>query len=133
MRITHEKYTDLSLIYVYLREYDGINVDTIQCVNTFLLFDRVDNWIGFEVFNILEDGSKVELPALPYIYFPKRKEVVKMNKNRILILFDSNSIAFRRIHTDCNIDYNKNGLQGFEFILTGIKGDFDNKTDIFKE
>ncbi|NLM44357.1 MAG: hypothetical protein GX201_10145 [Clostridiales bacterium] len=133
MRITYENYKNLSLIYVYLREFDGLKVDTITCADTYLLFDRYDNWIGFEVFDRLPDGSKIELPVLPYTYFPKGKEIVKMSKNRILVLFDSNSIVFRRIYTDCNIDYNRNGLQGFEFILTDIEGDFDNKTYIFKE
>lgn len=133
MRITHEKYKNLSLIYVYLREFDGLKLDTIQCANAFLLFDRYNNWIGFEVFNRLLDGSEIELPVLPYTYFPKRKEIVKISKNRASVLFDSTSIVFRRKVTDCNIDYNKNGLQGFEFILTDAEGNFDNKTGLFKE
>ncbi|WP_372998618.1 hypothetical protein [Lutispora sp.] len=117
MRITYENYKNLSLIYVYLREFDGTKVDTIQGANTFLLLDRNNNWIGFEVLNSLPDGSEIELPGLPYTYFPKRKESVKMSKRRILVLFDSSSIVFNKIDADCNIDYNKNGLQGFEFIL----------------
>lgn len=125
MHITYEKHKDLSLIYVYLRNSDDAIVSTMPYVYTSLLLDKNDNWIGFEIFNYGLDESEIELPNLNSPYIPQKNEIVEMSKERILVLFDSTSIIDKEIGTECNIDYNENGLQGFEFILSDFAGKYE--------
>jgi hypothetical protein len=58
----------LSLIYVYLREFDGNIVSTIPDVRTNIFYDSEGNWIGFEVFNVTLDCEKIDLPQLQKPY-----------------------------------------------------------------
>ena len=59
-------------------EFDGLKVDTIT-YDTHLLFDRYDNWIGFEVFDRLPDGKDRSYLSSIYL-FSKGKEMLRMSK-----------------------------------------------------
>ncbi len=147
MEITYEQHKELSLIYVYLRSFDGLIVKTIPYVKAALMLDEKDNWIGFEVFNYLLDEGKIALPGLHSPYLPHKDEIVEVSKDKIvevskdkivevskdkiLVIFDSKASIHKHLEAECNIDYSENGLQGFEFILTDFIGKLEIASRFF--
>ena len=126
MRITYEKTKSLSLIYIYLRPFDGIIADTISCVRSNLLFNEDKSWIGIEVYNDLFDNSKIDLPILNNPYTVIKNETVTLHKEGYVIYFDGNISVDSKQEVACNIDFNNvNGLQGIEFILEDFNADLD--------
>lgn len=120
MRITYEKDGNVSLIYIYLREFDENIVVTIPDIKANMLFDKNMNWIGAEVINHLAENDKTNiiLPNLKSSYIPSRNEIVMLTNERYMILFDSSLEIKSKIEVECNIDHNESGgLQGVEFII----------------
>jgi hypothetical protein len=120
MKITYEKDGILSLIYIYLREFDGNIVETIPYTKANMLFDKNMNWIGVEVFNTFtgDDELKLVLPVLKSPYVPSKNEIVMLTKDKYIIFFDSSLEVNTKMEVGCNVDHNESsGLQGIEFIL----------------
>jgi uncharacterized protein YuzE len=131
MRITYQKDGSLSLIYIYLREFDGNIVGTIPYTKANMLIDKNGNWIGVEIFNIFTEGDELKLilPVLKSPYIPNGNEFVKCTNTELYILFDSSLMVDKKLEVGCNVDHNKTGgLQGIEFVLHN----FDAKMDIAK-
>ena len=127
MRITFEESGKLSLIYLYLRPFDGIIVDTWPSVRANLLLDTDNNWVGVEVLNDLFEDGKFDLPALNDLYMPINSEVVTLSNDGYLILFGANLTVNSKIEVACNIDYNDvNGLQGIEFTLVDFNSGLEH-------
>ena len=119
MRITYEDNKVLTLIYIYIREFDGSIVSTLPDVRCEMIFDKDDNWIGIEVFNDAFDNNKIKLPNLKKQYNAIQNELFEQSESKLFMLFDKNNSEDYRKEVSCNIDYNKvNGLQGIELILT---------------
>ncbi len=130
MRITFEDDKKLTLIYIYIREFDGVIVNTIPDVQADLLFDKNDYWIGFEVFNDTLGDYKVKLPNLKKQYRTINNEIFVQSKDRLYILFEADKSESYRKRVSCDVDYNNvNGLQGIELILSS----FNIKTEIIQQ
>ena len=122
MRITYEKDGILSLIYIYLREYDGNIVATIPYTKAEMLFDKNMNWIGVEVFSTFteDDEIKLILPVLKNPYVPSKNEIVILTSDKYIIHFDASLEIDTIIEVGCNVDHNESsGLQG---AYSGVSG-----------
>lgn len=118
MRITYENDKALTLIYIYIREFDGNIVSTLSNVRSEMIFDKDDNWIGIEVFNDTFDNNKIKLPNIKKRYNSIQNEIFEQSESKLFTLFDKNRSESYRKEFSCNIDYNSiNGLQGIELIL----------------
>ncbi len=130
MRITFEDNKKLTLIYIYVREFDGVIVNTIPDIQADLIFDKDDYWIGLEVLNYTLENNKIKLPNLKKQYRTINNEIFVQSKNRLYILFEAGKSESSRKRVSCNVDYNKvNGLQGIELILSS----FDIKTEMIQQ
>ena len=117
LRITLELLRKEALIYIYLRERDGIVGNMIHDLESEYLFDKEDNWVGVEITNLSYGRYPVKLPKLKESYIAEFKEVVELDEEKILLLFDSTCLVHRREKTSCNIDYNDvNGILGIEML-----------------
>lgn len=128
MRITYEKDCILSLIYIYLREYDGNIVATIPYTKAEMLFDKNMNWIGVEVFNTFteDDEIKLILPVLKNPYVPSKNEIVMLTSDKYIIHFDASLEIDTIMEVGCNVDHNESsGLQGIEFILDNFNANLE--------
>lgn len=126
MRITYEKSGSISLIYIYLRPYDGVIVNTIPSVRSNLLFNSEKLWIGIEVYNDLFDKYKIDLPILNNTYIATKNEVIRLYEERYLVLFEQNIAIDSRQEVACNIDFNNvNGLQGIELMLENFNAELN--------
>lgn len=127
MRITFENDKKLTLIYIYVREFDGVIVNTIPDIQADLIFDKNDYWLGVEVFNDTLEDYKIRLPNLKKQYITINNEIFMQSKDRLYILFEADKSEGYRKRVSCNLDYNNvNGLLGIELILSC----FDIKTKI---
>lgn len=123
MRITYEKDAGISLLYLYLREFDGNMVETLTGIRANLLFDHKMNWSGIEVYNYIADKTTLLLPLLKSPYIPGGNEMVSLTDEKYRILFDASSEITRKMEAECNIDYNEQGgLQGIELIINHFPG-----------
>ena len=130
MRITFEDDKKLTLIYIYIREFDGVIVNTIPDVQADLLFDKNDYWIGLEVLNYTLEDCKIKLPNLKKQYRTINNEIFAQSKDRLYILFEAEKSESYRKRVSCTVDYNNvNGLQGIELILSS----FEIKTEIVQQ
>lgn len=123
MRITYEKDGGISLLYLYLREFDGNRVETLTGIRANILLDRNMNWSGVEVYNYYADKTPLVLPLLKSAYIPDGNETVSLTDDKYRILFDASSEITRKMEAECNIDYNEQGgLQGIELIINHFPG-----------
>lgn len=130
MRITFEDDKKLTLIYIYVREFDGVIVHTIADIQADLIFDKNSYWIGLEVLNDTLENNKIKLPNLKKQYRTVNSEIFVQSKDRIYILFEADKSESYRKRVSCNVDYNNiNGLQGIELILSSS----DIKTEMIQQ
>lgn len=117
MKVTCEVLESLTLIYVYIRTFNGKSVNTIPGAKCELLFDEENNWIGLNVFNEYHDGGKFSLPEIKIKTENTDFEAIQQFDEKTSLIFDSRmSIANSKIES-CNIDFNEDGLFGIEIIL----------------
>lgn len=112
MKITFEEIRNLSLIYIKLREYNG-KVKTIQDTMCELLFDKDNNWIGINIFNVSKCCGEFILPNVKSI----RNINVQKTDEIVTILFNKTTNIYSKREEICNVDYNENEFLGIELIL----------------
>lgn len=133
MRITFEKHGNTAFIYVYLREFDGIIVNTITNVSANLFFDNSNHWVGIEIFNNTCEGNKIQLPKLKHPYIKTSHERFIQTEEKIFILFDSVTEIYNKHSIVCNVDFNEvNGLQGIEIIIGNFNGNLNIASQFIK-
>lgn len=115
MKITFEKLSNLSLIYIKLKE-SNIKVKTIQDILCELLFDKDNKWIGINIFN--------ESKCCDEFILPKVKRIGNINIQQtdemVTILFNEMTNTYSKREELCNVDYNENEFLGIELILKGF-------------
>lgn len=127
MRITFEQINRLSLIYIYLRNFDGKILRTIVGVECELLFDKDNNWVGINIPTKTDDCSKFIIP--PMVKTRDNEDIViKQTNEKLSLLFNLNAEIQTKREDVCNLDYNEDGFSGIELILNN----FNYKTDIIK-
>ena len=115
MQITIED--NRTLIYVYVRKFNGKIVSTFPWVKCKILYDLSDNWIGLEIINEFIDNKKFNLPPVKSTVINLSFEKIMEDKNKIILLFDSNKKIDHFLEDSCNIDFNDEGFFGVELIL----------------
>jgi hypothetical protein len=127
MRLTFQKYRKSASIYIYLREFDGIIVNTLTGILGDLLYDADNHWIGVAIYNTNPEKEIIQLPKMKQPYIAKENESFFQDEEKIVIIFDSDRKVFMRNTIYCNLDFNNpNGLQGVEILVE----DFEGKLDI---
>ncbi|WP_026887882.1 hypothetical protein [Clostridium beijerinckii] len=121
MKITFEKLSNLSLIYIKLKESNG-KVKTIQDALCELLFDKDNNWIGINIFNESKCCGEFILPNVKSIGNINIQQTDEM----VTILFNEMTNTYCKREELCNVDYNENEFLGIEIILK----DFNCNTEV---
>ncbi|NRT72511.1 hypothetical protein [Clostridium beijerinckii] len=123
MKITFEKLSNLSLIYIKLKE-SNVKIKTIQDTLCELLFDKDNNWIGINVFN--------ESKCCGEFIIPKVKSNGNINIQQtdemVTILFNEMTNTYSKREEVCNVDCNENEFLGIELILK----DFNCNTEVIE-
>ncbi|MBE6087318.1 MAG: hypothetical protein E7206_04545 [Clostridium beijerinckii] len=123
MKITFEKLSNLSLIYIKLKE-SNIKVKTIQDILCELLFDKDDKWIGINIFNESKCCGEFILPNVKSIGNINIQQTDEM----VTILFNEMTNTYSKREELCNVDYNENEFLGIELILK----DFNCNTEVIE-
>ncbi len=123
MKITFEKLSNISLIYIKLKESNG-KVKTIQDALCELLFDKDNNWIGINIFNESKCSGEFIIPNVKSIGNMNIQQTDEM----VTILFNEITNTYSKREELCNVDYNENEFLGIELILK----DFNCNTEVIK-
>lgn len=127
LKITFEKDKSLTLIYIYLREFEGTLLDTIIDAKCELLISQDNSWIGINVYNENVDGEAIILPTIKDAVSNTNINLLQ-DDEKYTILFDSKLDIVEKKEYICNIDYNDDGFFGMELIL----GVFEYNTEQIK-
>lgn len=123
MKITFEKLSNLSLVYIKLKE-SNVKVKTIHDTLCELLFDKDDKWIGINIFN--------ESKCYGEFILPKVKSIGNINIQQtdemVTMLFNEMTNTYSKREELCNADYNENEFLGIELILK----DFNCNTEVIE-
>ncbi|AJH00280.1 hypothetical protein LF65_03725 [Clostridium beijerinckii] len=123
MKITFEKLSNFSLIYIKLKE-SNVKVKTIQDPLCELLFDKDNKWIGINIFNESKCCDEFILPKVK-----RRGNInVQQTDEMVTILFNEMTNTYSKREELCNVDYNENEFLGIELILK----DFNCNTEVIE-
>lgn len=132
MKITHEITGGLTLIYVYIRLFNGKKVKTLTGVSCELLYDAKENWIGINILDRYYDGEKLALPEIKLVMENKAYESINKSDKMITLLFNNTRIINRVQVESCNIDFNDDGFFGVELILDHEIGGMEVVNNLIK-
>lgn len=122
-----------TLVYVYVRKFNGKIVSTYSSVKCKILYDEFDNWIGLEILNEFCYGKEFNLPPIKNVVINFECEKIIEDSNKLLLLFDCSKTVDHYIKDSCNVDFNDEGFFGVELILDKSIGGLGNYKRIIKE
>lgn len=115
MKVEIERALPLTMVYIHLRNYNGRTADSISNVRGQLLFDVDENWIGLKVFSEKMNREEFELPEVSGI--DNKNVILSEDDKEIIIFFDEECEISRKEDELIYINYDEDGVYGFEIIL----------------